>query len=177
MFIINNHHLKHIEYIQKACTQGIIAVTLPDRKPLLDYLTDKVSSFDLVQLNDVVNLNPQKFPDLPLNSSIIAFEPFPLRVRLDTAYFFWNWKYCSEINFKCVNSAVGPIFNEKIAEKCNLWDSWTVHRCTIHNWPVNSCGLNNNNKKKEEKNAKHNAKRKHHISPIQTNTKRKQKRD
>ncbi|XP_023874968.1 protein CDC73 homolog [Quercus suber] len=77
LFFINNHHLKHIEYIQKARTQGITAVTLPDRKPLLDYLTGKVSSSDSVQLNDVVNLNPQKFPDLPLNSSVIASEPFP----------------------------------------------------------------------------------------------------
>ena len=31
-----------------------------------------------------------------------------------------NWKYCSKIIFKCVNSTVGPIFNEKVAEKWNL---------------------------------------------------------
>ena len=31
--------------------------------------------------------------------------------------------------------------------------------------------------KKKKKGAKHNAKRKHYISPIQTNTKRKQKHD
>ena len=48
-----------------------------------------------------------------------------LRVRLDTAE---NWKlklktekHCSEIIFKCVNSIVEPIFNEKVAEKWNLW--------------------------------------------------------
>ena len=35
----------------------------------------------------------------------------------------WNWKHCSEIIFKCVNSAIGLIFNEKVAEKCNLRDS------------------------------------------------------
>ena len=57
--------------------QGITIVILLDRKPLLDYLTRKVS-FDSVQLNDIVNLNPQKFPDLPLNSSVIVSEPFPL---------------------------------------------------------------------------------------------------
>ena len=33
----------------------------------------------------------------------------------------WNWKYCSKIIFKCVNSAVEPIFNEKVVEKWNLW--------------------------------------------------------
>ena len=42
-------------------------------------------------------------------------------VRLDWTYFCWNWKHCSKIIFKCVNNAVWPIFNEKIAEKWNLW--------------------------------------------------------
>ena len=42
--------------------------------------------------------------------------------------FGYNWKlklktekHYSKIIFKCVNSTVGPIFNEKIAEKWNLW--------------------------------------------------------
>ena len=43
-------------------------------------------------------------------------------VCLDWAYFYWNWKHCSEIIFKCVNSVVRPIFNKKIVKKCNLWD-------------------------------------------------------
>ena len=34
--------------------------------------------------------------------------------------FCWNWKHCSKIIFKYVNSAVGPIFNEKVAEKWSL---------------------------------------------------------
>ena len=54
-------------------------------------------------------------------------------VCLDTAE---NWKlklktekYYSKINFKCMNSTVGIIFNEKVAEKWNLW----VHKqCAIH---------------------------------------------
>ena len=32
-----------------------------------------------------------------------------------------NWKHCSKIIFKCVNNAVGPIFNEKVVEKWYLW--------------------------------------------------------
>ena len=32
-----------------------------------------------------------------------------------------NWKHCSKIIFKCVNSIVGLIFNEKVAKKWNLW--------------------------------------------------------
>ena len=37
-----------------------------------------------------------------------------LRVHLDTVE---NWKHYSKKNFKYVNGTVGPIFNEKIAEK------------------------------------------------------------
>ena len=31
------------------------------------------------------------------------------------------WNHCSKIIFKCVNNTVGPIFNEKVAKKWNLW--------------------------------------------------------
>ena len=46
-----------------------------------------------------------------------------LWVCLDRTYFAEteNWKHCSKIIFKCVNSAVGPIFNEKMDKKWNLW--------------------------------------------------------
>ena len=60
-----------------------------------------------------------------------------LRVCLDRTYFAEteNWKHCSKIVFKCVNSAVGPIFNEKIDKKWNLWVS---EQCTdtlfTENW-------------------------------------------
>ena len=40
-----------------------------------------------------------------------------IMVYLDIAYFAENWKYCSKIIFKCMNSAVIPIFNESFAEK------------------------------------------------------------
>ena len=33
----------------------------------------------------------------------------------------WNWKYCSKIIFKYVNSIVRPIFNEKVVKKWYLW--------------------------------------------------------
>ena len=74
------------------------------------------------------------------------------------------WNHCSKIIFKCVNSAVGPIFNEKIDKKWNLW----VHeQCTnaLFTEKVNICGycsLNSSRtppktrekkKKKKEQNA------------------------
>ena len=41
-----------------------------------------------------------------------------LRVCLDRTYFAetenWKLKHCSKIIFKCVNSNVGPNFNEKV---------------------------------------------------------------
>ena len=40
-----------------------------------------------------------------------------LRVGLDTIYFAENWKHCSKIIFKYVNSVVWPIFNEIFGEK------------------------------------------------------------
>ena len=63
----------------------------------------------------------------------------------------WNWKHYSEIIFKFVNSAVKPIFNEKVIEKCNLRDPWTVHGCIVHSWLVNNCGLKQKKKKKKKK--------------------------
>ena len=38
-----------------------------------------------------------------------------------------NWKHCSKIIFKCVNSAVRLIFNEKVVEK---WSLWVREQCT-----------------------------------------------
>ena len=39
------------------------------------------------------------------------------------------WNHCSKIIFKCVNSIVGLIFNEKVAKKWNLWvhEQYTMH--------------------------------------------------
>ena len=54
---------------------------------------------------------------------------------MDTVYFAENWKHCNKIIFKCVNSIVRPIFNEKIVEKWGLWVPRTVHGT---HWCVNS---------------------------------------
>ena len=60
----------------------------------------------------------------------------------------WNWKYCSEIIFKCVNSVVGPIFNKKIAKKCNLWDREQYIYALFTVDKINNCGLKNKKKGK-----------------------------
>ena len=75
------------------------------------------------------------------------------------------WNHCSKIIFKCVNSTVRPIFNEKVAKKWNLWvyKQYMMH-CLLQK--VNICdyySLNSNRilakrvekKKKKNKNAKH----------------------
>ena len=59
-------------------------------------------------------------------------------------YFAENWKHYSKIIFKCVNSAVGPIFNEKVAEKWSLWVPCIVHEThgtDKRGWKVNNIWL------------------------------------
>ena len=53
----------------------------------------------------------------------------------------WNWKHCNEIIFKCVNSTVRPIFNEKVAESviCGTCEQctgalFTINLSTIVGW-------------------------------------------
>ena len=53
---------------------------------------------------------------------------FVVLFELFKGSFGYSWKlklkikkYCSKIIFKYVNSIMGPIFNEKIAKKWNLW--------------------------------------------------------
>ena len=54
------------------------------------------------------------------NRKCLEFLKWPniLRVRLDRTYFAEteNWKHCSKIIFKCMNSIVRPIFNKKVTE-------------------------------------------------------------
>ena len=57
------------------------------------------------------------------------------RVRLDTAE---NWKlktekHCSKIIFKCVNSTVRPIFNEKVL-KSEICRSVNSTQCALIGW-------------------------------------------
>ena len=77
----------------------------------------------------------------------------------------WNWKYCSKIIFKCVNSAVGPIFNEKIDKKWNLWvrkqctdalftENWSKVAATVHVTYMNSSCLWGENAWKKRKRKK-----------------------
>ena len=75
------------------------------------------------------------------------------------------WNHCTKIIFKCVNSAVGPIFNEKIDKKWNLWvreqytnilftENWSNVVATVHVPYMNSSrkwGENAWNKKKKKK--------------------------
>ncbi|XP_010551717.1 PREDICTED: protein CDC73 homolog [Tarenaya hassleriana] len=45
---VKNQHLKHGEYMQSTVKNAVPAVTLLDRKPLLDYLTGRVASSDSI---------------------------------------------------------------------------------------------------------------------------------
>ena len=49
-----------------------------------------------------------------------------------------------------MNNTVGPIFNEKVAEKWSLWNLWTVHGCTVHCSQVKSQKFQLEKKKKKD---------------------------
>ncbi|KAJ4722493.1 PHP protein [Melia azedarach] len=57
VFFIKNHSLKHTDYIQSARSQGIPTVTLPDRKPIFEYLTGKIDSSDQIEFHLPQNTN------------------------------------------------------------------------------------------------------------------------
>ena len=44
-----------------------------------------------------------------ISKIVCEARPYRFRIRLDITYFCWNWKYCSKIIFKCVNSTVKPV--------------------------------------------------------------------
>ena len=78
-----------------------------------------IAHSNLVDSRDAsVNLNYDS--NFKVNLQIIFIK---FKVCLDRTYFAEteNRKYCSKIIFKFVNSVVRPIFNEKVAEKWNLW--------------------------------------------------------
>ncbi|XP_027361466.1 protein CDC73 homolog isoform X2 [Abrus precatorius] len=61
---IKNHHLKHTEYFQNTIALGIPSVTLPDRKPLLQYLQGILSSTDSIEYRPE---DPSFAPNHPLS--------------------------------------------------------------------------------------------------------------
>ena len=67
-----------------------------------------------------------------------------------------NWKYYSKIIFKCVNSIVKPIFNEKVTKKWSLWDLWTMYGYIVHRRIVKSHSLKKKKKSANRKMPTHN---------------------
>ncbi|KAJ8768339.1 hypothetical protein K2173_021492 [Erythroxylum novogranatense] len=65
VFFLHNADLKFTDYLQNALSRGVPAITFIDRKPLLDYLTGKVSSTDSI----VFPLPQHPEPQNNLNSS------------------------------------------------------------------------------------------------------------
>ena len=79
-------------------------------------------------LHALIFKSPKKIPRVFLKAVIfIGLSPVPIYIRSVWIWFIllklktYYWNYCSKIIFKCVNSIVGSIFNEKIDKKWNLW--------------------------------------------------------
>jgi parafibromin len=77
---IKNHHLKHTEYFQNTLALGIPSVTLPDRKPILNYLQGILSTTDSIEYlpedpsEDPTSFNQQQQPSQLPNSDQILEE-------------------------------------------------------------------------------------------------------
>ena len=67
-----------------------------------------------------------------------------------------NWKYYSKIIFKCANSIVKPIFNEKVTKKWSLWDLWIMYRYIVNKRIVKSHSLKKKKKSANRKMPTHN---------------------
>ena len=95
-----------------------------------------------------------------LTSVVLKSHIGIFRVRLDTTYFAKNWKHCSKIIFKYVNSVMRPVNS-----------AWTVNEqcinsafCLLHNESMcmNStgyCSYTLKKKKTQTLNLKHGSKR------------------
>lgn len=66
IFFLRHHHLKHTDYLQAARSRRVPAVTLPDRKPLLDYLQGRIASSDSIELLPPAAIVDEYRPDDPL---------------------------------------------------------------------------------------------------------------
>lgn len=74
IYFIQNVNIKHHDYIRNAGTQKINAVTLLDRKPLIEYLHGRISSTDAIEflpvsVSNVSNAN-YDFDNLEKNSDV-----------------------------------------------------------------------------------------------------------
>ena len=97
--------------------------------------------FFFVRNNLVVNLDFQIWLfDLPMCSTKSPFG-YSWKLKIE--------KHCSKIIFKCVNSILGPIFNEKIDKKWYLWVCeqctnalFTIENVSIYGWKQKKKGWN-----------------------------------
>ena len=85
-------------------------------------------SFNPIQMGTMILFYTSN-KNFSLHSRTHLIPLLTLWIYLDRTYFaeIENLKHCSKIIFKCVNSAVRLIFNEKVVEK---WSLWVREQCT-----------------------------------------------
>ncbi|GAA0186632.1 hypothetical protein Leryth_021550 [Lithospermum erythrorhizon] len=81
---ITNHHLKHTEYLQQARSFRIPPVTLPDRKPLLDYLTGITSTSDSLDPEIINNYPSYAYNTVPLPPLDVSKNPIQLIKEMES---------------------------------------------------------------------------------------------
>ncbi|KAJ3674750.1 hypothetical protein LUZ60_005366 [Juncus effusus] len=63
LFFLRHHHLKHTDYLQSARLNQVPPITLPDRKPLLEYLTGVTASCGSIDPVVGFSLNDEYRPE------------------------------------------------------------------------------------------------------------------
>ncbi|KAJ0740003.1 putative cdc73/Parafibromin, Paf1 complex subunit Cdc73 domain-containing protein [Helianthus annuus] len=85
VYFITNLYIKHHDYIRNAGTQGLCripAVTLLDRKPLIEYLHGQISNTDAIEFHDYRVNNLPIYPNLNLSPvDDVNFDNLEYRVR------------------------------------------------------------------------------------------------
>ncbi|XP_078430917.1 PLANT HOMOLOGOUS TO PARAFIBROMIN [Wolffia australiana] len=72
IYYLQHHQLKHTDYLQSARLNRIPTVTLPDRKPLLDYLLGRVASSDSIEFLHSDDHRPEDLASVRPDSSVSA---------------------------------------------------------------------------------------------------------
>ncbi|KAL2349455.1 hypothetical protein Fmac_003455 [Flemingia macrophylla] len=101
---VKNQHLKHTEYIQNTFAVGIPSVTLPDRKPLLQYLQGTLSSTDSIEYR------PEDPPFAPKPQAQAQAQPQPHELDL----------------ISLVRSVERPLKDRQALLECKNRDFYTV---------------------------------------------------
>lgn len=126
VYFIKNVNIKHHDYIRNAGTQKIPAVTLLDRKPLIEYLQGRISSTDAIEFvpiqpqNQIFDNYEYRVGDYP-NLNVVPNDEFDVgnqetRVRVDV----------NEKEIDLIRAIERPLKDRETVLECRHRDFYSV---------------------------------------------------